>query len=224
MSDNKLTLEPREATGKKAKLVRAQGKIPSVIYGGKTPILALSDYNATEKVLRSAGYHSPIDLDLKGKNILSIVKNISIDPVSRRIINVEFNEIKKNALVEATTPIRIEGFETSEANKLHLMLLQTLEEIDIKAKPSDLPQELVADASKLTSIEDKITIENLILPQGVEFADKEIDKNLSVAILSDPAVEAEKREQEEKEAAEAPSAADVPADNGQKPEEATTKE
>ena len=103
-------------------------------------------------------------------------------------------------------------------------LLKTLEEIDIKAKPSDLPQELVADASKLASVEDKITVNDLVLPHGVEFADKELDKSLSVAILSDPAVEAEKREQEEKEAAEAPSAADVPADKGQKPEEATVEE
>ena len=221
MSDTKLTLELRETTGKKAKLIRAQGKIPSVIYGGKTPILASSDYNPTEKALRAAGYHSPIELELNKKTILSIVKNISIDPVSRRIINVEFNEIKKNALVEATTPIKIEGFEASEANKLHLALLQTLEEIDVKAKPSDLPNELTADASKLASIDDKLTIRDLLLPKGVELADKELDENLSIAILSDPAAEAEKREKEAEESTEIPSASDVPADNGQKPETST---
>lgn len=219
MSDYKLTLSSREESGKKAKLVRNSGKIPSVIYGGKTPILAASDYNETEKVLRAAGYHSPIDLEINGKTLLGIVKNVSINPVSRRIINVEFNEVKKNALVEATTPIKIENYEASEANKLHLTLLQVMEEVDVKAKPSDLPKELILDASALASVEDKLTVANLSLPKGVELADKELDPEQVIASLSDPAVEAEKREEEEKNAEEI-SAADVPADNGQKPETA----
>ena len=172
MSDYKLTLSARDESGKKAKLIRDSGKIPSVVYGGKTPLLTASDYNETEKVLRAAGYHSPIDLEIDKKTILGIVKTVALDPVSRKIINIEFNEIKKNALVEATTPIKIENFEASDASKAHLALLQVMEEIDVKAKPSD------------------------------------------------PAVEAEKREEEEKNAEEV-SAADVPADNGQKPEEKT---
>ena len=221
MSDYKLTLSSRKESGKKAKALRANGLIPSVIYGKKTPVLASSPYNETEKVLRLAGYHSPIDLELDGKALLAIVKNVSINPVSRRIINVEFNEVNKNALVEATTPIKIENFEGSEANKAHLALLQVMEEIDVKAKPSDLPKELVIDASNLASVEDKLTLENLILPKGVELADKDQEKDQVIASLSDPAVEAEKREEEEKAAANAEevSAADVPADNGQKPEE-----
>ncbi|MBQ3430048.1 50S ribosomal protein L25 [Candidatus Saccharibacteria bacterium] len=218
MSDYKLTLSARDESGKKAKLIRDSGKIPSVVYGGKTPLLTASDYNETEKVLRAAGYHSPIDLEIDKKTILGIVKTVALDPVSRKIINIEFNEIKKNALVEATTPIKIENFEASDASKAHLALLQVMEEIDVKAKPSDLPKELVVDASRLASVEDKLTLENLILPTGVELADKDLDPAQVIASLSDPAVEAEKREEEEKNAEEV-SAADVPADNGQKPEE-----
>ena len=222
MSDYNLSLSVRTETGKKALAVRQEGFVPSVIYGGKAPVLASSPYNETEKVLRAAGYHSPIDLSLAGKTLLGIVKNVALDPVSRKIINVEFNEVKKNALVEATTPIKIENFESSEANKAHLTLLQVMEEIDVKAKPSDLPKELVIDASALASVEDKLTLKNLVLPTGVELADKDLDSDQVIASLSDPAIEAEKREEEEKAAAvsEAPSAADVPADNGQKPSEA----
>ena len=54
MSEYKLALEKRELTGKKAKTLREKGLIPSVIYGGKTPILASSEYVATEKVLEKA--------------------------------------------------------------------------------------------------------------------------------------------------------------------------
>ena len=219
MAEYKLVLNKREVTGKKLKALRAEGLIPSVVYGGKEPVLAASEYVATDKVLALAGYHSPIDLDLAGKKQLAIVKNVSVDPVSRKIINIEFQAISANEVVEATTPIVIVNFEASDAAKLyHFAMTQALEEIDVKAKPSDLPKELEIDASKLTNVEDKLTIADIVLPNGVEFADKELDSEQVVASLYDPAAEAAAREAEAEEPAV--EAADVPADNGSKPEEA----
>lgn len=222
MSEYKLSLEKREISGKKSKELREKGLVPSAIYGEKGIILTSSEYVATEKVLEKAGYHSPIDLDVAGKKLLAIVKSIQTNPVSRRIINVEFQAISANEVVEATTPIVIVNFEASEAAKIyHFALTQSLEEIDIKAKPVDLPKELEIDASGLKAVEDKLTLSNIALPKGVSFADKELDMEQVVASLYDPAAEAAAREAEDKAAAEAGpvDAADVPSDNGAKPEE-----
>ncbi|MBQ6375480.1 50S ribosomal protein L25 [Candidatus Saccharibacteria bacterium] len=219
MAEYKLSLKKREIAGKKLKSLRAEGMIPSVVYGAGEPVLVSSEYVATEKVLEGAGYHSPIDLDVDGKKQLAIVKDVQIDPVSRKIVNVEFQAVKANAVVEATTPIVIVGFDGSEASKTyHFAMTVALDEIDVKAKPADLPKELEIDASGLTSVDDKLTIANIKLPQGVEFADKELDPEQVVASLYDPAAEAEKREAEAAEPEVA--AADVPAENGAKPEEA----
>ena len=218
MAEYKLTLEKREITGKKLKNLRAEGKIPSVVYGGKEPILLASEYVATEKVLNGAGYHSPIDLDMAGKKHLAIVKDVHIDPVSRKIINIEFQAISAKEVVEATTPVVIVGFEESEASKIyHFAMTQSIEELDVKAKPADLPKELEIDASQMKEVDDKLTIADIKLPEGVVLADKELNPEQVVASLYDPAAEAEKREAE----AEEPEveAADVPADNGSKPEE-----
>lgn len=223
MAEYKLGLEKREVTGKKLKDLRAKGLIPSVVYGGKEPVLASSEYVATEKVLEQAGYHSPIDLDLAGKKQLAIVKDVQIDPVSRKIINIEFQGISANEVVEATTPIVIVNFEASDASKLyHFAINQALEEIDVKAKPSDLPEELTIDAVNLKEVEDKLTVADIVLPKGVELADKELDPEQVVASVYDPAAEAAAREAE----AEVPAvdAADVPSDNGAKPEEEKTEE
>ena len=223
MAEYKLALEAREVTGKKLKELRAKGLIPSVIYGGKEPILASSEYVATEKVLEKAGYHSPVDLDVAGKKRLAIVKDVHIDPVSRKIINVEFQAIKANEVVEATTPIVIVNFEASDASKLyHFAMTQSIEEIDVKAKPADLPKDIEIDASNLATVEDKITIADIKLPEGVELADKELDAEQVIASLYDPAAEAAAREAEAEE--EAVDAADVPSDNGSKPEEAEATE
>jgi large subunit ribosomal protein L25 len=201
--------------------LREQGIIPSVVFGGEgDPILTQSAYNETEKVLMSAGYHSPVDLDIAGKKQMALVKTVHLDPVKRTILNVEFQAISADEVVEATTPIEIINFETSDANKAHLTLSQVMEEIEIKAKPADLPESIVIDASGLKTVEDSIKIADLVLPKGVELADKELDPELAIANVYDPAEEAAEREAEaeadkaaeEARAAEAEAAAAAPAE------------
>ncbi|MBR2708788.1 50S ribosomal protein L25 [Candidatus Saccharibacteria bacterium] len=224
MAEYKLALKKRELVGKKLKNLRAEGLIPSVVYGGKEPVLLSSEYVATQKVLEGAGYHSPIDLDMDGKKQMVIVKDVQVDPVSRKILNVEFQAISAKETVVATTPVVIVGYEESEASKTyHFAMTQSIEELDVKAKPADLPKELEIDASGMKEVEDKLTIADIKLPEGVVLADKELDTEQVVASLYDPAAEAEKREVEAAEETEV-EAADVPADNGSKPEEASEEE
>ncbi|MBO7657347.1 50S ribosomal protein L25 [Candidatus Saccharibacteria bacterium] len=218
MAEYSLTLDKRDIAGKKLKALRAEGMIPSVVYGEGEPILTSSEYVASEKVLSEAGYHSPIDLDIAGKKQLAIVKDVQLDPVTRRIINVEFQAVSAEKAVEATTPIVIVNFEASEASKIyHFAITQALEEIDVKAKPADLPKELTVDASNLKDVDDKLVLSDIVLPAGVELADKEMGGDQVVASLYDPAAEAAAREAE----AEKPEveAADVPSENGEKPAE-----
>ncbi len=194
---NQLSLNKREATGKKLRSLREEGMVPSVVYGGEMPIMTVSNYNETEKTLRAVGYHSPVELDLDGAAQLAIVKNIDIDPVSRRIMNVEFQAISADKVVEATTPIKVMNYDQSEAAKKHFVLQQVLEEVDVKARPSDLPQELVVDAKSLAGTDDKLTLADLEMPEGVELSDKELALATAVATVYDPAVEAAAREAEE---------------------------
>lgn len=207
---NQLSLEKRVATGKQLKSLRAEGQIPSVVYGGETPILTTSSYNTTEKVLNEAGYHSPIQLDLDGKAQLAIVKNIDIDPVSRRIINVEFQAVSADEIVEAITPIKVVNFDASEASRKHYVLLQVMEDVEVKAQPTNLPQELIVDGAKLAELDDKLTLADLQLPNGVELADKELAENTVIANVYDPAAEAAAREAADA-AANTDTAAETPA-------------
>ena len=226
MAEHKLALKKRELVGKKTKLLRKEGLIPSVVYGGKEPILLASEYNPTEKVLNNAGYHSPVDLEIDGKNQLAIVKDIHVDPISRRIVNIEFQAISANEKVEATTPINIINFENSEASKIyHFAMTQALEEIDVKAKPADLPKGLEIDASNMKELDDKITIADVKLPAGVEFVDKELDPEQVIASLYDPAAEAAAREAAAEAPAEGAEAADATdAAAAEKPAENTSNE
>lgn len=191
---NQLSLEKRSISGKKLNKLRAEDQIPSVVYGGEMPIMTTSNYNLTDKVIREVGYHSPLQLDIDGQAQLAIVKRIDVDPVSRRIRNIEFQAISADDVVEATTPIRIVDYEESAAAKKHYTLMQALDDVEIKAQPSSLPKEILADGSKLSEAGDRLTLADLQLPAGVALADQELDTETIVANVYEPTESTEETE------------------------------
>lgn len=214
MSEISLNLTKRELTRKKAKSLREKGIVPSVVFGGKEPILTQSEYVETDKAVRAVGYHSPLDLVIDGKKQMAMVKTVAMDPVKHTFINIEFQSIKANAVVEATAPIVVINYESSDASKAHLEILHVLEEVEVKAKPADLPEAIEVDASKLAAAGDRLIVADIVLPKGVEFADKEIDTEAVIANVYDPATEAAERDAkaESDKAAEDARAAEVEAE------------
>ena len=216
MSEISLNLTKRELTGKKAKSLREKGIVPSVVFGGKEPILTQSEYVETDKAVRAVGYHSPLDLVIDGKKQMAMVKTVAMDPVKHTFINIEFQSIKANAVVEATAPIVVVNYESSDASKAHLEILHVLEEVEVKAKPADLPEAIEVDASKLAAAGDRLIVADIVLPKGVEFADKEIDTEAVIANVYDPATEAAERD--------AKAESDKAAEEARAAEEAATEE
>lgn len=192
-----LTLNKRSEQGSKAKALRKAGLVASVIYGAGEPVLTSSVYNETEKALSAVGYHSPVELQIDGQVQLAIVKSVAIDPVSRRVMNIEFQAVSESEVVEASAPIVVKDFDKSEAAKKHYTLLQVLEEVAVKAKPSQLPKELIIDGSKLNDVEDRLTLADIEMPNGVELVDAATASEAIVANVYDPAAEAAAREAEE---------------------------
>lgn len=188
MHDISLKLDTRQAHGKKVAGLRRDGFIPSVVYGGHdAPISTQSADVETAKVIHSAGKHTPVHLTIDGKKKLAIIKDIEIDPVKHRVIHVSFHAIKQGDVITTEVPIVLTGEGESAAEKAGLIILQAIETIEVKAKPADLPESLEISILGLTTDEDKLTLHDVKLPTGVEFADLEQDLDLVVANVYEPA-------------------------------------
>jgi len=173
--------------GKKVDKLRQEGLVPSVVYGGKAePIATQSQFVDTTKVVRSAGKHSPVHLVIDGKKKLAIIKSIDHDPVKHTVRHVAFHTIKQNEVITTEVHIVLTGIGESEAEKAGLVVLQAIEKVEIKAKPADLPESLELSILNLASTEDKLTLADVALPEGVEFADVEQDVELVVANVYEP--------------------------------------
>ncbi len=198
--------------GKKAAKLRHAGQIPSVVYGGKSePIATQSPAVETTKVARSAGKHTPVHLVIDGKKKLAIIKSIDVDPVKRSVRHVAFHTIKQNESIITEVPIILTGMGESAAERAGLVILQAIEHTEVKARPANLPESLEISVMELASTDDKLTLADITLPEGVEFADAEQDVTLVVANVYEPSA---LQAANESAGGEAESEADVVAENG----------
>jgi large subunit ribosomal protein L25 len=209
-----LTLDIREQQGKKVAKLRREGIVPGVMYGhGFDPILVQAEYNVLDKVVREAGKHTPVNVTVEGKKRIALIKDIDRNPVHAQLRHVSFHAVKANEVVHAEVPIHLIGEGESEAEKAGLIVLQAIEVVEIKAKPADLPEALEVSIIELATDEDKITLADIALPEGVEYADVEQDLDLVVANVYEPAA-LEAANEAAAGDAEDPSASDVDAEHG----------
>lgn len=187
MNDLLLELQERSIEGKRTSRLRRDNIIPSIVYGNQLkPILTQSPIIETTKLVKSAGKHTPVYLIIGGKKKLAIIKNVDIDSVHHVIRHVAFHAIKQNDIVTADIPIKLIGIGESDAEKAGLVILQAIEQIEVKAKPADLPEALELSVLGLKTDDDKLTIADIKLPNGVEYADAEQDMDLAIASVYEP--------------------------------------
>lgn len=187
MSEITLKLDERTVSGKKVAALRQEGIVPSVVYGGKNDAISTqSSLVETTKVAQAAGKHSPVNLIIDGKKKLAIITNIDIHPLKHHVRHVSFHTIKQNDIITTEVPIHLVGQGESEAEKAGLVVLQAIEHVMIKAKPASLPEALELSIAGLATTDDKLTLADITLPEGVEFNDNEQDQDLVVANVYEP--------------------------------------
>lgn len=195
--DKPLQLQERSTLGKGLGALKREGLVPAVIHNhGAESIHVMAPETELVKVYKAAGKHHPLNLEAGSQKFLALIKDVQMDPVRRRMEHVVFQAIRQDEKVEAEIPIHLEG--EIPAEKTGLIVLHQLDTLQVEALPKDLPDEIVADATVLAELHDKITVGDLKLPAGVVAL---TDPEHPVATVAEPrAVAAE--EAAEAEAAE----------------------
>jgi len=187
MHEISLKLDTRTVNGKKVAKLRQEGLVPSIVYGGHDePIMAQSAIVETTKVAHAAGKHTPVHLVIDGKKQLAIIKDIDLDPVKHSVRHIAFHAIKQNEIITTEVPIILVGQGESAAERAGLIVLQAIEHLEVKAKPASLPESIELSIIDLATTDDKITVGDITLPEGVEFADAEQDLELVIANVYEP--------------------------------------
>ncbi len=203
--DAPVKLEQRTVIGKGLNHLRRDGSVPAVIHNhGQDSIHVMGPERELAKVYHTAGKHHPLNLEVGTDKFLALIKDAYFNPVNRRLQHVVFQAIKQDEKVEAEVPIRLEG--EIPAEKIGLMILHQLDHVEVEALPRNLPDELVADATKLAELGDEITVADLQVPDGVTVlteAEHPIARAVETkAMISEEELQAEEASAEEGEEGE----------------------
>ena len=149
MEKKQLKAKPRTHKGKEAcKKIRAGGEIPAVLYGGKgNRDLSL---NAREFTYLFTSIHenSLLELDTgDGKSIEVFVKDFQEDPISRKIIHVDFFQVDPNKTIRMGIPINVTG--SSEGVREGGFLQHILREALVECLPAAIPESFTVDVTDL---------------------------------------------------------------------------
>ncbi|MBA4147823.1 MAG: 50S ribosomal protein L25 [Verrucomicrobia bacterium] len=186
MKSVSLTAFPRIATkGSAVKKLRAQGRVPAVIYGRNKPqSLEINTKEIETIVHHSASENLLLDLAVDGANRLALVKEIQHHPLSRKILHIDLHEVAEGDKVTVTIPVEAIG--EAVGVKAGGVLEHVLFKIKVRGTPKDLPEIINVDVSAL-EVGKTIHLGEIPLPPGVETLGK---KEISVFSVAAPKTEA----------------------------------
>lgn len=199
MKQETLTVTKREGKGRGvARRLRAQGKIPAVIYG-KSGVRSLTvDERAFLMLMRKmGGTASLVTLqDEQGESVLSIIQDTQRNPRTDRFEHIDFHEVVRGERITTHIPVHTKGEAYGVKNEGGVLEI-VLHEVEVSCLPKHLPEHIELDVAELHAgqaihISDLPKLEGVTIhgdPQTVVVAVAEGVKASGDSAESEPAAE-----------------------------------
>ena len=142
----------RTSRGKnEARRLRAKGRIPAVVYGGKDggkPIAV--DPKILAKILRTEqGANTLIALNVPGAgNARVLVREYQLDPVTHELLHADFYRVAMDKLLRVQVTVVPQG-EPKGVKQQGGVLDVVHRQIEIECLPADIPTHIEVDVSEL---------------------------------------------------------------------------
>jgi large subunit ribosomal protein L25 len=185
-----------------AKALRADGRIPAVIYGRQAAPQNL-EVNAKEMddlIHHSVSENLLVDLAIKDDprpKRLALVQEVQHYALTGKVLHVDFHEVAENEKVTIWVPLETTG-EAEGVKTDGGVLAHVLFKLKVRALPKDLPEIIFVDVTHL-KIGQAIHLGDIKAPENTEILG---DKHMSVIAVAAPRTE-------EEEAAELAAAAEA---------------
>jgi large subunit ribosomal protein L25 len=208
MSDTlHLSAETRDRVGKGAsRALRRDGRVPAVIYGNKQDAqgIHLNVRELVKQLMTGHFMNSVIMVDVGGKKVRTLAKDVAFDVVTDQPIHVDFLRIAENATVTVAVPVTFVNEDDAPGIKRDGGVLNVVaHEIELTVEASNIPTEIVVDLTG-REVGDSIHLSDVTLPQGAEATAG--DDTVTVATISQPTTLTAEDEALDAEVAEAQSA------------------
>ena len=193
--------EKRETGGKNVnRRLRAEGKVPVVVYGGGTESLAaVAELKDLAAILRTdTGVNTVFSLDIPGEGVNDVIfQDRQIDAIRGRLIHADLRRFARGEKIEMTVPIHLIG-EPEALKEEGAVLTQALREIKVLCEPANTPESIDLDVSGLTA-EHALHVSDLRVGEGIEMHEAPETVVASIVIVKEVELEPQVEEGAEPE-------------------------
>ena len=144
--------------------------IPGVLYGSEVEN-TLIRVNSKEfnKVLEEAGESTLVSLELKeGKDKHSVlIHEVQKHPMTGNPIHVDFYQPNLKEEIEVTVDLVFEG-NPPAVKELGGTLVKNISEVEVRALPTNLPNEIIINVESLKTFDDVITIADIKVGKDIK--------------------------------------------------------
>ena len=154
-------------TKQETKQLRAEGKIPCVLYGGKEQLHFSAPVLALKPLVYSPEVYT-VDLDIDGTPHKAVMRDLQFHPINDKLLHIDFVEISDDKKVVMDIPVKITG--SAVGVRQGGTLRTKMRMLKVSALPKDLPDSVTIKIDDL-NIGDSVFVSDMKM-DGVEFLDR----------------------------------------------------
>ena len=184
--------------------LRREDKLPGIIYGGEeAPVSITLDHNKVNNSADFEAFYSHVlTLNLDGKPVEVLVKDMQRHPYKPKIMHIDFQRVIAGEDVHTNVPLHFVNEDKSAAVKAGCIAEHHVTEIEVTCQPKDLPEFIEVDMAAV-EMGQTVHLSDLTLPAGVssvELAKNDEAHDLAVVTVK-PAPKAAETDEDGEEAA-----------------------
>ncbi|MDD4294380.1 MAG: 50S ribosomal protein L25 [Candidatus Omnitrophica bacterium] len=173
----------KEIVGKSAaKKIRKNGDVPAVVYGKGENIMIILDKDAL-RVLRDVNFSESaiinIDTGKEADKVFAIIKDVQYDPVSDKIIHIDFMRVSMTEKIHVHVPVVLIG--EAKGIKAGGDVEQVLREIEIEVLPTNIPDKVTLDVTDLDAGH-SLHVSNIAVPDDVKVLTNKEDTVVTILL------------------------------------------
>lgn len=162
---NVYSLNPRSILGKKVSRLRNEGILPANLYGRGIDSASLQlQYVDGRDLLNLHGRNNLIEVQISGETEVRpvVVRDVSIDPVTRKILHIDFFQVDLQRTIQADVPLNFVGI-SQGVSMYGGVLVQAIDRITIEALPADMPEAIDVDITVLEELDSQLFLRDLTI-------------------------------------------------------------
>lgn len=197
----KVAVAKRE--GKTPNQLRREGKVPATLYGPGQPSENVQVDAKEFGRLPSAAYSHMIELQFTdGKPVNALIREVQHRSTVNELLNIEFYRVNLDKVLTVSVPLKFVG--VAPAIQAGGQVLEVFQEAEIECLPTDIPDYIEVDLTKLVDLEDVVHFSELSVPKGVKLLHS--GEEVVVKAITPRAVKEDKPEETAAAATAAPEA------------------